>query len=520
MSYNRPYYPKVSANGAQPAKKKWNGYKKPASVQPGSMYVPVPADRLSDEQNAILAYIVGESRSLLVEAYAGCAKTTTIVEGMWKVAKNSPRTTQCYIVFANRNKTEAVGKCPPSANVQTAHAFGLGCLRSALGKIEVDNDKTYRIATALVGPDDEKAELRYMVAKAIDLAKDYLCTQPDEVVDMLEKHGIETGNLSEAEFCDKVLKGMQESAKQPQVVSFSDMVWLPIHLNLHIPHYDILYVDECQDLNPSRLELMFRSIGANGRGIFVGDPNQAIFGFTGADRHALPKIVTRTNAHTMGLHRTFRCGKAIVSLAQEYVPDYSAAETNPQGEVVECGQEAMMSENGAQAGDFILSRTNAPTVKIAMQLLKQGRKCCIQGKDLGSNLLYMIKRSGAKTVPEFQSWLDSWASAEIERLMSKGKTYEQITDKAACLEAFCEGMSDLSGVRERIASMFDDTEANETHRVTLSTVHKAKGLERHRVWLLESSFVCKPKTEEDQIQERNVRYVAITRAKDSLFLVA
>jgi superfamily I DNA/RNA helicase len=87
------------------------------------------------------------------------------------------------------------------------------------------------------------------------------------------------------------------------------------------------------------------------------------------------------------------------------------------------------------------------------------------------------------------------------------------------LEAFCEGQLDLSAVRERISSMFDETESNETARITLSTIHKSKGLERHRVWILESSFVVKAKSELDQEQERNIRYVALTRAKDSLFLV-
>jgi superfamily I DNA/RNA helicase len=172
-------------------------------------------------------------------------------------------------------------------------------------------------------------------------------------------------------------------------------------------------------------------------------------------------------------------------------------------------------------GDFILSRTNAPLVGVAMQLLKQCRKVYIQGKDLGRNLLFMIKRSGAKDVPSFQSWLTDWANAEIARLVAKNpnaKT-EHVQDKMEVLENFCEGRTSIEDVKSSIKEMFDEAEPNETHRITCSTVHASKGLERSRVWRLEKSFTIRPRTEEDAEQEKNVAYVSCTRSIDSLFLV-
>lgn len=495
----------------------WNPSYKKSTVVPGSKYIPV--SNPSAEQEAIFDKIVNGVGSLLVSAYAGCGKTTVCVEAMWRVQRKSPRTTQKYIIFAKRNQEEAIGKCPPSVDPKTAHAFGLAALSRAFGKIQIDKEKTDRIATALVGADDDKAELRYMTAKAIDLGKDYLATTHEEIAHIIEKHSIELCNLTEAEFVANVLKGMDISALQPNIVSFSDMTWLPIRLNIAIPTYDIVYADEVQDLNPARLELLFRALGTNGRLAAVGDDNQAIFAFSGADQYAMAKIVERTGAIILPLHRTYRCGKKIVELARMYVPDYEAAETNCAGNVSTITMQDMMSDTGAREGDFILSRTNAPTVKIAMQLLKRGRKCNIQGRDLGRNLLYMIIRSKAESVAGFQTWLEEWKAAEIDRLSAKKRDYEHIVDKAECLESFCEGERDLSAVKSKIAAMFDDSEPDETHRIILSTVHRAKGLERNRVFRLESSFTVKPKTEEDIQQERNVAYVSITRAKDSLFLV-
>lgn len=519
MAYTRSAY-RPPADPSAPKRRgnpNWNPNYKKSTVVPGSLYK--PCNNLSDEQTAIRDAVVNGSGSIIVDAYAGTGKTTLCVETMYAVKRVHPHLTQGYIIFASRNKDEAKGKCPTSVHVSTAHSFGLSVLTKTFGKITVDKEKTARIASALVGPDDDKAEMRYMVEKAIDLGKDYLAEEQSDIEEIVEKHSLEMCGLAMSEFAAKVLEGMRVSKQQTRIVSFSDMVWLPLVLNLSIPTFDILYGDECQDLNPARIELMLRALGQNGRFVGVGDEFQSIFQFSGADRHALRKLKERTNAVIMPLHRTFRCGKAIVKEAQVYVPEYVAAETNSEGEVKEVTEQEMMSDKGASPGDFILSRTNAPITKIALALIKMGKKCNIQGRDLGKTLTYMIKRSKAKTVIGFQEWLDTWASAEIERLTAKNKNSDHIVDKKECLEAFCEGERSLDVVVEKIRSLFDEAEPDETHRIILSTVHRAKGLERNRVFLLEDSFGVRTKTEEDVIAERNVRYVGITRARNNLFYV-
>jgi DNA helicase-2/ATP-dependent DNA helicase PcrA len=516
MAYGRKYYPK---QGDAP-KKKWNPNwgKKQAVIVPGSMYKPVL--NLSSEQIAIRDEVVNGNGNVLITARAGCSKTTVCVESMYAMRLKHPTTSQGYIVFNRKNRIEAESKCPPGTGCFTAHSFGMRALGAAFGKITVDNDKTNRIATALVGPDDEAAELRYMLVRGIDLGKSYLATTTEEVISIIEKHNIETCALSEVEFADKVLEGMKVSLQQPTIVSYSDMLYCAVKLGIRIPSFDILYADELQDNSPINSELIFRSLGSRGRLVGVGDDKQSIYGFTGADRHALAKIQERANAVTLGLKTTFRCAKRIVEFARKLVPDYMAAEQNPEGEVCELSTEEMMSEeNGVMPGDFILSRTNAPIAKFAMQLLKQGRKCNIQGKDIGQGLLFMIKRSGANSVAGFQSWLEEWASAEIERLAAKRKDHEHIIDKKECLEHFCEGQRDLAKVKADIKAMFNDSD-DESDRVQLSSIHRAKGLERNRVYILESSFTCRPKNEEEQEQETNIKYVGYTRPRNSLFLVS
>lgn len=486
------------------------------TVTPGSLYRPLTNP--SAEQQDIFDAVLNTEDNLMVEAFAGCGKTTTCVETMHRVSRKDPRISQAYIIFAKRNQEEAVSKCPSSVSCKTAHAFGLQAIAAKYGKILVDKQKNNRIAASLVGEEDEKSDLRFSLSKAFDLGKDYLATTTEEIEQIVDKHGIDLCEMPANEFAEKVLQGMELSTEQPNVVSFSDMTWLPIKLGLRIPTFGLVYLDEGQDLNKARQELAFRALGNKSRMMIVADGNQAIFGFSGADRYALPNMITRANARKLPLHLTFRCGKAIVRMAQQFVPDYTAAPTNPEGEVRESTVQEMTGTNGAGPGDFILSRTNAPLMRYALKFLIEGRRCNIQGRDIGDNLLSMIRRSKAKDVLSFQKWLDDWATAEIERLTAKKRDFEHIVDKQECFNALCEGRRDLNEVKGYIQDLFADKEDDES-RIILSTSHKAKGLERSRVWLLEKSFVVRPKTEEEREQERNIRYVSITRAKNFLFLV-
>ena len=66
---------------------------------------------------------------------------------------------------------------------------------------------------------------------------------------------------------------------------------------------------------------------------FVGDRHQAIYGFTGADSDSLDLIAAAVSAKQLPLTTTFRCPKAVVTYAQQYVNHIQAAETAPEGVV-------------------------------------------------------------------------------------------------------------------------------------------------------------------------------------------
>ena len=63
----------------------------------------------------------------------------------------------------------------------------------------------------------------------------------------------------------------------------------------------------------------------------IGDDKQAIYGFCGADSGSLFRLKDELDAKVLHLTKTFRCGKAIVEEAKQFVPDFQAAQTNCDG---------------------------------------------------------------------------------------------------------------------------------------------------------------------------------------------
>ena len=80
--------------------------------------------------------------------------------------------------------------------------------------------------------------------------------------------------------------------------------------------YRHISVDEAQDMNPLQYEFLKVLLPASPDLFLVGDPNQAIYGFNGADKtlfDTLPSI--SSGAHVISLPSNYRCTPEIVNMA-------------------------------------------------------------------------------------------------------------------------------------------------------------------------------------------------------------
>jgi superfamily I DNA/RNA helicase len=95
---------------------------------------------------------------------------------------------------------------------------------------------------------------------------------------------------------------------------------------------------------------------------------------------------------------------------------------------------------------------------------------------------------------------------------------QAVQDKAATLHALMIGTSTISELEDKIDTIFSDNVVG----IVFSSVHKAKGLEANKVFILEPKLMPHPmaKAEWEKNQEKNIQYVAYTRSLDQLILVS
>jgi DNA helicase-2/ATP-dependent DNA helicase PcrA len=466
----------------------------------------------SQYQNDIFKDISSGNGNTQVDALAGTGKTSTIVEGFYHLPKGQ-ETLMC--AFNKKIQEELERRAPDGVEVKTLHALGFAACKKAFPRMaprpDDKGEKLDGYIRAERGNEDETFELRCNLAKAIDLCKGYLAETPGDIDPILDRHDVDTCGDSREGFITSIIKVMTACKKDTSRADFGDMIWLPNVHGLSLKPFGRVMIDEAQDLNLAQINLALNSCAKGGRILSVGDERQAIYGFRGADSNAIQNIVDRLNAKRLPLSVTYRCAKAIVAMAQTLVPALEAAPSAEEGLVMEIGEEKIAEM--VRPGDFILSRTNAPLIKWCLALLKARVPANIQGRDMGKSLMSMVKKSKAKDVDGFLGWLADYESLEVERMVKAKRDPSVVQDKAECLRVLCEGARQLGELKDNIDKLFADKDDHA--KVILSSTHKAKGLERDRVFMLTNTY--RPTK---GIEEANLTYVAYTRAKKELYLVS
>jgi len=113
-----------------------------------------------------------------------------------------------------------------------------------------------------------------------------------------------------------------------------DHEWIRGALRAKFP---ILFVDEYQDLGYALHELVLLLCFEAGVRLFaVGDPDQSIYAFTGANPELLESLITRPGVVPIHLRFNYRCGTSIIQAAQAALGedrDYRAPDGAHQGNI-------------------------------------------------------------------------------------------------------------------------------------------------------------------------------------------
>lgn len=312
-------------------------------------------------------------------------------------------------------------------------------------------------------------------------------------------------------------------------IDFNDMLYLPAVKQINAEQYDVVMIDEAQDLNGLQRYLLSQMVSPNGMIIAIGDKRQSIYAFRGADAESMLNIQQEFDCEEYPLSISYRCAKSIVKLAREI---YDEIEENPDAPEGSVERPDKWKVEDFKPGHLIICRNNAPTVTLAYKLIKNQIPAKVLGRDIGEGLMKLVRKLDLDgSLIELMGKVVQWKEHQISLMMRKDpddtRGRDAILDKYDCISMLCQNpdiktVTDLLGVIDMMfTSAAEEKQAISDSRVTLSTIHKIKGAEADTVFILDSHLINPPWVRNDWqfTQEENLRFVAITRAKTRLVFI-
>ena len=455
---------------------------------------------LTTEQSlAAKAIIAGESCKL--QAPAGSGKTLSLLSGA--------RRLQGYGLNLSFNKSIAVAaskKFPSNIMCKTGHALAFGTVghkyMHRLQKItggslanSFDIGKVSHFRTS--------ANKGYYI---LDTIRNF-CYSSNEKIELLHVPKIKI------QIKDSMYKQLVENIKY-----FSTLVWeemIDINSNMPITHdvylklwalkspklnKSFILFDEAQDANPVMLDVITKQ--KQSQLVFVGDTFQQIYSWRGAV-NALQNI----NLPTYYITKSFRFGQEIADVANTIINSYAAPKTRIPKITGNCNKDSEVITHNNLTPDCIICRTNSGVIFNTMKYLRNDFSIHILGGVFQIIKLIRgiqdLKASDKSYHPElllFNSYEDlleyseSPMGGDIRYILNAIKKY---------------------GFDKIIDSLNRTEESASEAEITITTVHKAKGLEWPIVKLA-NDFSYPEIGENIQPEEVNILYVAATRALNTL----
>lgn len=602
--------------------------------RPTPQQVRLTSDKMTEYNKRIEDSFRNNNDGIMIDALAGTGKTT-MLKHLSSFIK--PNEKWLYLVFNKKNAEEGKKSFPKGVDVMTTHVFLGNILKKALPEYggntnlastvdkkyrklnvlvdEVIKEKTWPSTTknternyysnkfqVMVSQDNYAAKIA--VKKLCELAKAYAIKPTsssllDDLENIIEEHKLLNAKNPKKqidlyvyepeilEMTKKILelsmpKALETNNRNYSLRDHDDTLWFTaIHAdeitNWNPEGYDVVLMDEVQDFNECQLIMAKKLKEAGCRVIGVGDPNQAMYLFRGADSKAFDKLKEIIGGREVfPLPMNFRSGGNIINYVKNntHVSNLEAApHLQNQGEVyaMEGGTKAAVnydqfvdqlsnefrSDRLAKEGTAFISRTNSSLAKTALELMRRNIDFQILGQDLSKEIVDFVKESLGYSSPQ---------NVDISDVISQvGSHYQDLEEKWEGQVKKKEELKDAKNITEVIVNLVDYLEDNdyktpETNlpinnagdlikyiqkkfsgedpddlegaqkikqkdprkTITLTTAHKSKGLEWDRVFILDPNQFDpnSPKnvTQEQKQQEKNAKYVAFTRAKKSLYV--
>lgn len=321
------------------------------------------------------------------------------------------------------------------------------------------------------------------------------------------------------------------------VIDFLDMIYLPVIKSVPVPtQYQYMFIDEAQDLSMLQHKFIDKFIneGQIERYAVVGDSKQSIYLFAGAFSKSFDLFRDKPGIVELPLDINYRCSTNIIQYANEVYNNLLPFKTS-EG-VVKHIKEAdytKREDNLYKLEDIvrnidddclIICRNTKPLIQLYFNLLSVNRTPSFVGNDILNSVVNFLKPYKKDTIKTFKEELrdslkvlvakkDNSDKNRLEYLLTKNnnETFNLIQNRLNYTDNMLVD-NIITDLKLKLSRKGD---------IKLCTIHKSKGLEHDVVYLLNENLIPSKfaLTEEALVQEKNLRYVARTRAKNSLYLL-
>ncbi|XP_054719922.1 F-box DNA helicase 1-like [Uloborus diversus] len=481
---------------------------------------------LTYEQLRILNHRFHPNQIIKIVALAGTGKTTTLLH----FARLYPQVRYLNVMFNKAICEEAKSQFPPNVKCKTAHSLAYKVYGSLLKHKLVTRMRPHDLVTLLKYHASSTIQVHSYAKLVLYTLENFTVSADPEINKShvpFHHRDVDKRLVSELDrekvFKDAVEIWKKMINKDDTSVKITHDVYLKLYQlsKPKLSEYNCIMVDEAQDCNPAMLDVV---LSQKLPVILVGDPNQQIYGFRGAN-NALQSV---SATHTYYLTKSFRFGPEIAYIASCCL---EVLKLNSHETLV--GSEKTSYTDGRVIGQYaIISRTNVTLFNEAVRI------CCLQNRKRYEPAVIHGAFAGGIRGYGFDQIIDIYNLRANSRTHSKFPVKDKFISRFktfADLNNYAKNADDpdllakielINAHDYKIVDYIKTIKEKCSHPIELasivfSTAHKAKGLEFDTVSLTDDYQIGKVPVDINNpawSEETSVLYVALTRAKKSLLL--
>lgn len=448
------------------------------------------------------------TNNFLIEALAGCAKTSSVLE----LARRNPDKQFLMVCFNKKNSKELEERCRANGilnlRAATLHKIAYDTFLQLFPKAKIGTffDMEWMQKTLFTGLDERKSKsLAYATINLLraycdsDFTGSIFAFKEEKTLTATSEVVIAAESYMNRSFEPETINKKQHSLSA--IIKWFQLTEQPL---TPFPA-DILVIEEYQDINENQAAIL--ALQDNFK-IAIGDINQNIYSWRMSGK--MVEITRQEKWITATLSTSFRITQAEADRANKVLEAINPRNFKLKGA-------STQTEIKTQA---FLYATNANSLLYAAELLEKGTpfNLNLDLKTLWDELWYIYNLTHGKPVKK--------APASLGFIKSKkdwSDAVENMKEMKRLNSLYCK-LSNMKGGLYGIQKQFDEMakkfEKGEiSSDITISTIHKFKGLEADLVTVDDDLFERLEKglgdSEEGRYEPEDLRllYVAVTRAK-------